>query len=190
MSAASRVRPLLVVAAALSILSVLFVPSCGGPQRSQEPAAQPPPVSGMDSHGLHIVNNNRLREIMRRLGDMKFDDMAIEMEGGGPVSRDVCELSKLAAELSSDAQVIPLLLKDMEMNDESRRVMNTLSGRLHEEATELKHFADANNVHMIKYKLDEMVATCNACHASFRAPAVAQSVDGSADVLVMFSPRR
>ncbi len=163
---------MLLIAAALSITAVLFLPSCADPKGSAT-APSASTSGGVDSHGLHVLNNARLREIMRRLGGMDFDNMLLEIEAVGAVQRDICEVSSLAAELAGDAKLIPILLKDVEMNEESHRVMRALSARLHDESLELKHYADVNDARMIKVKIDEMVATCNACHASFRAPAVA-----------------
>ncbi len=154
--------------------------ACGGPAPSPDRSADSRTVT-IDSHGLHVVRDARLREIMRKLNGMDFDAMAVELEATGGLLRDVCEVSELAVALAGDAQVIPLIFEDPNMTEESRRVMNRLSARLRLQAIEVRDAAEDNDLYQVKTRLEAMLKTCNECHASFRAPAVALGVGEPGD---------
>lgn len=212
MTVAHRTKTVLIVV--FTILLMLLLTSCSQAPQAQSASARPvtdaqiergivdgqpgptdeaPANLGanaiVDEHGLHVIRNQRLRDIMHRLSGMDFESISNEIAMTGAVHSDICEVSRLATELASDAQVIPLIFRDTEMQDESRRVLDTMARRLHDEALELRRFADANNVTLVKTKIDDMIATCNACHSSFRAPAVVQvdwgeAADGEVDRLL------
>lgn len=157
-------------AVALSLI-VLCVSACS--QAPSEASKKKTESITTDPHGLHVVNNQRLREIMQKLRAMNFDEIAREIDATGKLHRDVCEVSSLATSLAADANAIPMIFREEEMSDESRRVLNVMSARLKVQALELGQAADRNDIPMIKLKLNEMISTCNDCHASFRAPLLA-----------------
>lgn len=179
MTAIYRTKSLWTAALLLGAALILMLPSCNQTTEKTEPAVQPtapPAVSKApidEEHGLHQLSHARLKEIMARLSSMKFGEIVQEIDTTGELQRDICDVSKLAVELADEARAIPLIQPDLNLNDESRRVMNELSARLYDEAVALRDHADAGDVRLVKIKLDEMISTCNACHASFRAPAVA-----------------
>ncbi len=177
MTAMYRTKMLWMATMLLGAAIVLMLPSCNQTTEKTEPAAQSNTAKDSldDEHGLHQLSHARLREIMKRLSSMKFGEIVQEIDTTGDLQRDICDVSKLAVELADDARAIPLIQPDLNLNDESRRVMNELSARLYDEAIALREHADAGDVRMVKMKLDEMISTCNACHASFRAPAVADA---------------
>lgn len=127
----------------------------------------------INAHGLHKVHNARLREIMHRLSAMDFGQMSVEIEATGRLRRDMSEVGEMAAALAADADVIPLIFQDPEMNAESLRVLNSLSSQLRRQAEELCDDAEKRDVKRVKEKLDEMLMTCQACHDSFRVPSLA-----------------
>ncbi|MBK8270858.1 MAG: cytochrome c [Planctomycetes bacterium] len=188
MSIAHRTKLLLVAMSFLAVL--LLLASCSqratdGKKDSEKASDRSAAATADDveGHGLHVLKNNRLREIMQRLSAMDFEAISREIDAFGKVNRDICEVSRMAEELSLDAQVIPLIFKRDAMQDESRRVVDTMSRRLYEQAVELRHYADSNDVRMVKVKIDEMISTCNSCHVSFRAPALAAA--GGSEVLLL-----
>lgn len=175
-----------------SLLVILSLPSCSQSNgevgkksncgcESASPAAEQPQAATVrtnasaadEDHGLHMLDNDRLRVIMRRLSQMNFDEMATEIENSGSLNRDIREIASYATELASDAAVVPIIFRNTEMNDESRRVLDEQSRQLHENAIALHDAAVEGNVSLVKERLDQMITTCNNCHATFRTPAVA-----------------
>jgi Cytochrome C' len=127
----------------------------------------------IDSHGLHNVRNADLRMIMGKLQALHLDRISDEIEITGDLQRDICDLAAMAESLAADAQLMPLLLRDSTMTDESRRVMGTMSSRLRLEAEELARAANRRDLPAVRNNLQSMLDTCIACHNEFRAPALA-----------------
>lgn len=157
-----------VVLTAAGLVGVLTACSQKEPAPADRPAA-----AADDSHGLHMINNKRLRLIMDQFRALDLDAICRQMEAGGHPDRRIEEVATMAADLASDARAIPMTFKNTEMNDESRRVFDRLAARLGTEATELGELARRQDARRIKGKLDELIHTCNECHSSFRGPTIA-----------------
>jgi len=126
-----------------------------------------------EGHGLHVVNSERLRLIMKQLRALDLEAICREMEVGRQPDRRIEEVAEMASALASDARLIPALFKDTEMTSESRRVFDQLAARLQNQASQLGDLARSQNARRIQSKLDELVQTCNECHQSFRGPTIA-----------------
>ncbi|MBX3394004.1 MAG: cytochrome c [Phycisphaerae bacterium] len=187
--AKSLIIPAIIVT---SLLVVLLLPSCSqssgeahrksncgcntatpAAQETPDPPARSDVAASDETHGLHVLDNDRLRTIMRRLSQMNFDEMEIEIEKTGALNRDIRDIASYATDLASDAAVVPIIFRNTEMNDEARRVLDEMSRRLHADAIALHDAAVEGSISLVKERLDQMIKTCNNCHATFRAPAVA-----------------
>lgn len=164
-------RAFRIVAGLLGIMLAMGVISC-----SQQANA---PLTHLDSrdedagHGLHEVNNARLREIMHGLSALEMERLQADAAGGADTDARVKRVAHAAAQLAADARAMPAAFKDLEMNAESRRVFDNLAVRLQTQCGELEQLARARKTAELKGKMNEITQTCNACHASFRGPQMA-----------------
>jgi len=124
-------------------------------------------------HGLHEVNNARLREIMHGLSALEMERLQADAAGGADTGARVERVAHAAAQLASDARAMPAAFRDMKMNAESRRVFDNLALQLRTQCLELEQLARARKVDALKGKMNEITNTCNSCHASFRGPQMA-----------------
>lgn len=130
------------------------------------------PARADDEHGLHIVNSERLRAVMEELRELNLDRRAHRADTG-EMPENMERVSRLAAALSKDARLIPHLFKNNEMSDESRRVFDRLASQMERQCLDLGEVSLGNDAGAVGAKLSEIIATCNACHASFRGPMLA-----------------
>jgi cytochrome c556 len=110
---------------------------------------------------------------MDELCRLDFDRLSAEMQAGMKPYRDISEVAVTAAILAADARMIPSVYKDAGLNEERRHAFDQLANKLHDETLELNELAKNNDLPKIRAQLNQVVATCNACHASFRGPKVA-----------------
>lgn len=127
----------------------------------------------MEAQGLHVVHNAELRTIMNKLHALHLSQISDEIEITGELQRDICDVATIAESLAADAQLMPLLLKDSTMTPESRRMLVSMTSRLHLEAEELADAANRGDLPAVRNNLQTMLDTCTACHHQFRAPALA-----------------
>lgn len=125
-----------------------------------------------EGHGLHTVQNQRLADIMNELKALDFEGLARRASTGGTDSRMVAA-ARHAADLATDARLMPHLFKSDTFTDEHRRVFDHLAGRLQIQCMELRDAASSNNAPATRAKLEQVIRTCNECHASFRGPSMA-----------------
>jgi cytochrome c556 len=140
---------------------------------STAPIASPGPPD--DQHGLHIVNSERLRAVMEELRELDLDRRARRADSG-EMPENMERVSRLAAALSKDARLIPHLFKNNEMSDESRRVFDRLATQMERQCLDLVEVSERSDTTAVGTKLSEIIATCNACHASFRGPVLAATL--------------
>lgn len=124
-------------------------------------------------HGLHMVNNDRLREIMHGLTAIEMERLHADAADGRASQERIERVAQSAAHLAEDARILPFTYKDLAMNAESRRVFDELALRLRRHCLELEQLARTRQTRALKPKMDEITRTCNDCHASFRGPQMA-----------------
>jgi len=125
-----------------------------------------------DGHGLHTVNNARLRLLMDELKRLDFERMSADLDAGRKPEA-VDEAADCAVSLAADARMIPQVYKNLEMNAESRRVFDQLAVKLQEQCLGLRELARNRQFGAMRARLNDIITTCNTCHASFRGPNVA-----------------
>lgn len=159
------------------VLAVLLIPFGCADNKNPHPPAQDnrSPRVTVESHGLHTVRNADLRLIMAKLHALRLNEISDEIEITGELQRNICDVATIAESLAADAQLMPLLLRDATMTDEARRLMVSMSARLHMEAEQLADSAQRNDLPAIRNNLQSMLDTCTACHHEFRAPTLVYS---------------
>ncbi len=142
-------------------------------QQSDKPAAH---LTGRDEdpgHGLHEVNNARLREIMHGLSSLEMERLQADAAGGANTDERVERVAHAASQLAEDARAMPYVFRDLSMSSESRRVFDNLAKQLRSQCIELEQLARSGKTAALKGKMNEITNTCNSCHASFRGPQMA-----------------
>jgi len=161
-----RFRSMLMLALA-ALIALGAAVACNQPAGSAAKLAD-----GDDGHGLHTVQNQRLADIMNELKALDFEGLAQRASSGGSDAR-LISAARHAADLATDARLMPHLFKSETFTSEHRRVFDHLAGRLQIQCLELRDAASANNAPATRAKLEQVIRTCNECHASFRGPSMA-----------------
>ena len=159
-----RSPTLYVVCQAAISAGCLFAPGCAAENQGSYESQ----LADTGRPALHAVHEERLREIMADLSRLTFEHMPQEMNVDAQQKRDAVRLATVADLLARDAKAIPLVLEDVRMASEDRRLFNSYADKLHIEAKEIASLARERSFDEVKVKLDEMVTTCNACHSAFR----------------------
>lgn len=124
-------------------------------------------------HGLHTVDNARLREIMHGLTALEMERLQADAAAGVDTGQRIERLARDAARLADDARLLPYSYRHMNMNAESRRVFDNLAVQLRTQCEDLERLARGRKTDLLKAKMNEIINTCNDCHASFRGPQMA-----------------
>ncbi|MEK6643311.1 MAG: cytochrome c [Planctomycetota bacterium] len=161
----------LVVLVSVGLVLMALATAC------QKPASREHFATGDDGHGLHMLNNERLRLLMDELRGLDFEKVSGDLATGRQDNGHIRKVAVAASALAADAQMIPLTYKNMDMSEESRRVFDHFSAQLREQCRELESMARKNDTTKIKGQLDRVISTCNACHANFRGPRMAMLRD-------------
>jgi len=123
-----------------------------------------------DEHGLHVVDNLRLRYLMEQLSGLRLDQMPDEALNDREYDPEVARVADMAEAMAEDARKLHAVLDDPDMTAESRRVFDKLASRMRDEARQLARAADRHDSPGMRKNLRAITATCNECHASFRGP--------------------
>jgi len=156
------------VCVVIMAMVLLCIGSCN------RPVAQTTPVAARteEGHGLHEVNNERLRTVMGQLASLDIDSLKRE-PGDAAGSARITDVAQTAAMLACEARAIPTIYRDATMNDEARRVFNGLAARLESECGDLSRAAERRDAGGVHVAVQAIQTTCNECHASFRGIRVA-----------------
>jgi Cytochrome C' len=160
-----------VVLASFGLVMMALTTAC------QKPAPHEHLATADDAHGLHMLNNERLRLLMDELRGLDFEKISDDLSAGRHDQGRIQKVAATATALAADAQMIPRTYKNLEMTEESRRVFDHYSARLREQCRELETLARRSDTMRIKAQLDRVISTCNACHANFRGPRMAMLRD-------------
>lgn len=139
----------------------------------QQPTKHEHLANADEGHGLHMVNNVRLRVLMDELRALNFERTSDELTAGSADQSRIQRIAASASALAADARMIPITYRDLEMSAESRRVFDQQARQLHEQCRELESLARRSDAMQIRTQLDRIISTCNECHANFRGPRVA-----------------
>jgi cytochrome c556 len=117
---------------------------------------------------LHAVHTQRLEEVMKQLDQIALDRLPQEVDLGTRQDRHLGEVEALAKALAQTAETIPTSVSQYQFSTEERKVFDNLVGMLYSRAVMLQQRAAAKDLSGVEGSLDEVVATCNACHSAFR----------------------
>lgn len=110
---------------------------------------------------------------MEQLKAIQVANIADDLKTGSIDEQRIEEVSEIAGRLAGDARLIPQVYRNLELNDESQRVFDNLAAQMQEECRQLGNLARRHQTQAMQAKVNDIISTCNSCHASFRGPSVA-----------------
>lgn len=117
---------------------------------------------------LHAVHSERLEEVMEDLSGLTLDRLPQEMDVSSERERHMDEIAVIARSLAETSAGITDAAPDYELAAAEREVFDKLTAKLHSQAVLLEHHAEAKDLPSVRGALDQITATCNACHSAFR----------------------
>lgn len=122
----------------------------------------PPPT-------LHAVHSQHLTEIMYDLERLSEERLPQELDPEVDQPRRLRELADVALSLATAAADIPLALPEGEMPETDQELFLILVDRLRDQAIGLNQCATERNLDVAEIQVEDIQATCDACHNLFRA---------------------
>ena len=101
------VRGWFVVVASSCLTLMVLATAC------QKPAAHEHLATEDDGHGLHMLNNDRLRLLMDELRGLDFEKLSDDLASGRQDKGRIQKVAVAASALAADAQMIPLTYKNL-----------------------------------------------------------------------------
>ena len=114
--------------------------------------------------GDHWVQDERLREVMRRIAR----DSERWPAGVPEADEAFADVAALADGLAAAARQIPRSVADHPMSAEDRAGFNGEAERLREQALRLGKAARARRVEPMQRELDAISSSCISCHSRYR----------------------
>jgi hypothetical protein len=105
---------------------------------------------------------------MAELNKLMFSRMPQELDIEHERQRYAHEIAEVTGAMAAAAQHIPDVLVEVEISHERAAVFKDFADNLEKEALVLKDLAEHNRLDDIPEMMNRLVATCNACHSSFR----------------------
>jgi hypothetical protein len=144
--------------------TLVTMTSCSNP-------AETPGRASSSPGAVHAIHTEDLQVAMRSLNRRTTEDFAAELYTGTPSSGNLSRISDAAAAVAQAARRLPETVTGAQVSDQDRIEFTTLANQMHEQATQLKSAADANDVPRLRTTMDRLNATCTACHSRFRPKA-------------------
>lgn len=148
----------------LSMVAVIAWAGCSTPT----PRAPERRLQNLGPPALHAVESRQLRKVMDELRVTVFEQFPTELDLDRSRAARAAELARAAHELSGAAAKLVETAPSLDLGDAERRVFTDLATKLGHQAGEVEELARTGRITEISPALDRMVATCNACHTSFR----------------------
>lgn len=161
-----------VILAGVGLMSI----SCQQPEAARPAQEYPAP-------GMHAINTTKLAEVMGALQSLKLHEHESDLAHDGRIKGDLVKVAQMAALLAQDARSLPELFDEFWDNAENRVLYDRLATRLRDRSMRLAQYAQDEDTGRVRSTLRQVIATCNACHDSFRGPLLAQAAGAfSADL--------
>ncbi|HVP09997.1 MAG TPA: hypothetical protein VMV94_02295 [Phycisphaerae bacterium] len=162
--------PKLSVAMSLGVLSgaVLIAMSSTGCALSGQ-AEYKRKLAETGTPAMHGVQNDRLRELMGNMSQLRDEsDYSRPLE----LQQDRDQCATVARSLAESAGKLPDLAPSLKLDEHETKVYLGLAAKLRQQALAYADTAQRGTFRELNQSMDQMMATCNACHSLFRGPRV------------------
>ena len=157
-------------------IALLLLSSCSWVGQNGDRLPLPPVATGRATR--HAVESAQLRDVMSELRSLSLDRLPQELENPSSQQSRLREVVSIAAELSKASTRISGVVDEVGLTSEQQETFLALASRLGEEAQTLSDEAGRGESSLVDRTMDEVNATCVACHDLFRNPP--NSSDGQA----------
>ncbi|MHC4609371.1 MAG: hypothetical protein ACYS7M_03380 [Planctomycetota bacterium] len=154
----------LIVGAALVCLLLCTVPACGPTKRKDHYSL----LLETGKPALHAVHSQRLTDVMHQLDALALERLPQELDAQGERERHMGEVQEIAASLEQTAEYIPEDLGEDDLSGADRELFLLLTDRLRGQARQLRESASERDVGQVEDTVEQLTATCSACHSLFR----------------------
>ena len=117
---------------------------------------------------LHQVRSATLREKMRSLKALMFEDIYDELQFDEERARHAASIANTANTMAAVALNIAEVQKELNLNADHMLVFRDHAQRLKNQAMALKEAARQEKSDVYPSMIRGIVKTCNACHSEFR----------------------
>ncbi|MGR8980758.1 MAG: cytochrome c [Gammaproteobacteria bacterium] len=148
-------------------LIVLVLNACSYPGGT--PQAEPDyGLSEIDQPALHAIRSSELRELMDRMDILMQERFMTEHEVDIERRKYAIRIATTAEELSKTVNAILHVLPSLKLSSEERNAFLSLANKLDDQAKVLQKQAKQNQIDSIDNTMNQISATCTACHSLFR----------------------
>lgn len=144
------------------MLSVLAASACSVPQA--------PAPEGLHDDGLHALMVGELDHQLTRLQALSFELHLTPAELERLQAQRARAIAASASRLDVGAQAVLALEPTLPLPDASRARFRELAGQLQDAAHSITQQAQGHDLSAFESNLSRLRATCDSCHALFRAP--------------------
>lgn len=162
MLSASRRTVFAVAIVTLAGLGLCSLSSCG--QNQSDPVV----LVNTGKPALHAVSSVELRRAMTELKRQTSQNLRMQLYVGDAAAVDMAKVAEAAASMATTAADIPQAVPGLKLDKAEEQMFLNLVGKMKDEANTLKAQADRNDRAAVNATMNRLMATCNACHSSFR----------------------
>lgn len=117
---------------------------------------------------LHAVRDTELRGLMDRMNNLMQERFLTEQELDIERRKHARRIAGVAWEMSLTVEDILSRLPALKLSEAEQATFRALAGKLREQTRHLREEADRNQIDAIPESLNQIISTCNSCHALFR----------------------
>ncbi len=139
----------------------------GGSCRPLRPP-DPQPDAPLPSAALHAVHSEDLRRSMARMQRLVFDRMPQELDPRVSRRLQARRIADIAANLADAARHLPEALPERALDPAERDAFLRFALDLQHQAEQLETLARDHQLDALPPAVDQLTATCVACHNAFR----------------------
>lgn len=147
-------------------LVLLCVVGCAAPEQTRYEQE----LERTDAVAAHAVHNDRLQQVMRRLGRLEGERLPKALDVSGARQRQVEEVVRISHAMAESAARIPEIAAAIEMDESALEDMVRRSRALQERCLALAREAPELALDEMRARLESIERSCNGCHERFRPP--------------------
>jgi cytochrome c556 len=156
------------------LVALVAVSSCAAGQKPSTTVSSLPLLPD-DSNVVHAVQSAKLREAMRGLEEIATQRLPDRIDEKGHRQSELREVARLADELARGAAEIPDSLAANPLPADDERRFRELAEQLVRDSFALRDRAILGEVGSVRDETEQLLATCNACHAMARVTPTAHA---------------
>jgi cytochrome c556 len=150
----------------LVLIGLIGLVGCAAPEQTRYERE----LERTDAVAAHAVHNDRLQQVMRRLGRLEAERLPKALDVSGARQRQVEEVVRISHAMAESAAQIPEIASGIEMDESTREEMVRRSRALQERCLALAREAPELPLDEMRARLESIDRSCNGCHERFRPP--------------------